>query len=136
MLVSVLLCDAAQVAGGKLFILGGGWNVLVKSRSGPANMALAILVTVPWTETNQRHSLRATLSDEDGQAVTDPGGQAVEVKGDLEVGRPPGVQPGTSFNVPLAANIGVDISPGSYRWDVEIDGTTLASLSFTVTAAP
>lgn len=136
MLVTVLLCDAAQVAAGKLFVLGGGWSTLVKNRPGPANMALAILVTVPWNETNQRHSLRASLVNEDGQPVSNPEGQPVEVKGDFEVGRPPGVKAGQSFNVPLAANLGLDINPANYRWDVEIDGTSLASVSFTVAQGP
>jgi hypothetical protein len=106
----------------------------MKNRAGPANIALAILVTVPWNETNQRHSLRALLLNEDGHPVLGDQGQPIEVKGDFEVGRPPGVRPGTSFNFPVAANLGLDIPAASYRWDVEIDGTQLATVSFAVVA--
>ena len=52
MKVTMLLCDSAQVADGKLYILGGGWSFVGPD---PAPMALAIKVDVPWTEGNVAH---------------------------------------------------------------------------------
>src|SRR3712207_6134998 len=66
MKVTMLLCDAAEEVGGKLYILGGGWSFL--HRPGvPTNMALAIKIAVPWNETNQSHTLRAHLLTDDGE---------------------------------------------------------------------
>ncbi|MDQ3354462.1 MAG: hypothetical protein M3507_08295, partial [Actinomycetota bacterium] len=66
MKVTMLLADAAQAVGGKLFILGGGWSV---TGPGPAPMAMAIKIEVPWDRTNQRHHWALDLIDQDGQAV-------------------------------------------------------------------
>lgn len=131
--VTLLLCDGAQVANGKLFILGGGWNGLVKGAPGPVNIGLAILVVVPWTSTNERHRLHADLVTEDGQSV-DAGQGPVVVDGEFEVGRPAGMTPGASLNIPLALNLLLDLGPGSYRWQVAINGSVEAKASFTVTA--
>jgi hypothetical protein len=131
--VTLLLCDAAQVAGGKLFVLGGGWNTLVTTSDDALSMALAILVVVPWHETNQRHRLRSDLLTEDGAPV---GGDApVFVDGEFEMGRPPGTKPGTSLNVPFAVNVSTVLPAGGYRWQVSIDGTTMAEASFNVVRA-
>ena len=45
--VTMLLCDAAQVADGKLFVLGGGWSL-----TGPDPMpsAIALKIDVGWHE--------------------------------------------------------------------------------------
>jgi len=50
--VTMMLCDAAQVADGKLFILGGGWSLI-----GPDPMpsAIAIKVDVGWHEATRAH---------------------------------------------------------------------------------
>lgn len=133
--ITLLLCDAVQVSGGKLFVLGGGWNGLLKMQPGPASMGLAVLVVVPWNETNQRHRIKATLVTQDGAAVMNED-RPVVVEGEFEVGRPPGTPAGSSLNVPLAINISVDIAPGGYRWELAIDGSVEARTSFTVSAGP
>ena len=122
MKVTVILADAAQEAKGKLFILGGGWNV-VGPNSPPT--ALALLVEVPWTEANRPHDLRVTLQDPDGNpALVGPESEAIELTGQLEVGRPPGSVAGNPFNVPMVINIpSLPLEPSSrYIWVVEIDG--------------
>jgi len=66
-----LLCDHAQVTGdGKLFISGA--NVcrvvtLALDPPMPVNFCLAIIVKIPWQQTNQRHKLTVELMYEDGQ---------------------------------------------------------------------
>ncbi len=61
----MLLCDAADEAGGKLYILGGGWSVL-QIPNLPTPMALAIMISVPWDQSNMRHTLAVRLVTEDG----------------------------------------------------------------------
>ncbi len=136
MRVTLLLCDAAQVVGGKLYILGGGWNLLRARPGHPSPMALAMSVVVPWNATNERHVFRACLLNEDGQPVMTPDQKPLEIGGEFELGRPPGTKPGASFNVPLAIQIAFPLEPGSYRWEVAMDGTTMAEESFTVVPAP
>ena len=43
---------------------------------------------------------------------------------DFETGRPPGARPGSSFNIPIAINIGpLPPAPGrTYEWRCSIDG--------------
>ncbi len=120
--VTVLLCDSAQVAEGKLYILGGGWSVC---GPGPFQHALAIKVAVPWNEANRPHTLGAVLMDEDSRPVR-VGDPAAEVRfhGTFEVGRPPGLPPGTPLDFPLAVNLGpLELPPGAgYFWSVSING--------------
>src|SRR6266567_3613182 len=88
MRVTMLLCDAAQVADGKLFVLGGGWSI-TGATMGPS--AIALKLEVPWDQTNVAHHWELYLVDADGRPVTiqtDDGQQAIEVRGDFEVGRP------------------------------------------------
>src|SRR4029450_7500344 len=99
MRVTILLADSAQVAAGKLYILGGGWSI---TGPEPAPGALAIKIEVPWNESNRRHRLRLALLDADGHPVMAPGepGGPLEIIGDFEVGRPPGLMPGTPIDLP------------------------------------
>lgn len=139
MLVTMMLADAVQEAGGKLFILGGGWSV-----TGPEvpPMAVALKIDVPWTEANRRHDWQLQLLDADGEAVHHPGvggpGDPIEARGDFEVGRPPGLAPGTDIDLPLAISVGpLALSPGRrYSWRLTIDGHSDAEWvrSFTVRA--
>ena len=122
MKMTMLLADAAQAVGGKLYVLGAGWNF-----TGPEvpPMALAILVEVPWNATNQKHTIHVELQDSDGQAARiGPEGQVIFLDADLEVGRPPGHPQGTPFNIPFAANLGpLPLETGQrYVWAVSLDG--------------
>jgi hypothetical protein len=67
--VTILLADAAQAVNGKLYILGGGWSI---TGPEPTSMAIAIQIEVPWTDSNQRHTLRLALLNEDGRPVMVP----------------------------------------------------------------
>ena len=122
----MMLADAAQEVGGKLYILGGGWSL---TGPGPAPMAIALKIEVPWDRTNERHQLLLELLDEDGLpiAVQGPDGNLpLQVTGNLEVGRPPGVKPGTPIDSALAIGFGpVPLEPGRrYQWRLSIDGET------------
>ena len=64
-----LLADFAQVADGKLTVVGGGWSL---TGPEPTPFGIAILVHVPWDQANRRHTLRLELVDADGQPVMFP----------------------------------------------------------------
>jgi hypothetical protein len=120
--VTMLLADAAQVADGKLFILGGGISLV---GPGPTPMALAVLIKVPWDRANERHEWKVELLDEDFSPVI-LNEQPVLVGGTFEAGRPPGMRPGTPLDVPLAINFGpVPLPTGQrYTWRFSIDDTS------------
>lgn len=120
----MILADSAQVAEGKLYILGGGWSV---TGPGPSPSAIAIKIAVPWTSANQRHSWQLDLINPDGRPVlleTPDGLQAPSVQGEFEVGRPPGLPPGSAIDVPIAITLGpIPLEPGQqYMWQLSIDG--------------
>jgi len=120
--------------GGKLYINGGGWNVLLRP-GVPVNISLAILIEVPWDAANAQHSLRAYLLTEDGEPVAAPHGEALAVDGGFEVGRPPGVKPGSTLNTPLAINFNaISLEAGGYEWRLEVDDELVARKPFRVAA--
>lgn len=125
--VTMLLADSAQAVGGKLYILGGGWNIIGPA---PSPFAIVLLIDVDWNEANQQHALRLELLDEDGQAVQIPGptggDQPCVINSNFEVGRPPGVRPGTSLSVPIAINMGpIPLQPDSrFVWRCNVNGNT------------
>ena len=53
----LILAEAAQVVGQKLYLLGGGWDRLSIAKTPMYyNMAVAASFKVPWNETNVKHS--------------------------------------------------------------------------------
>jgi hypothetical protein len=118
MKVTMLLADAAQAVNGKLYILGGGWSI---TGPQPTPSAIAIKIGVPWDRANIPHTLRLDLLNEDGRPVmvqTPMGERAMQINSRFEVGRPPGLTPGTDLDVALAINIlPVPLTPGvHYVW--------------------
>lgn len=132
--VTMLLCDSAQSVGGKLYILGGGWSQ-VHTPNTPLNMALAIKLSVPWGQANRPIPIKASLYDEDRHEVVKLGEDQtpVEVEGNVETGRPPGLRPGTSLDAPLVLDFpGIALPSGGYQWVLEVDGGVKASAPFRV----
>lgn len=122
----MLLADAAQAVDGKLYILGGGWSI---AGPGAVSMAIALKLEVPWDRTNERHHWQLDLVDGDGHPVlvqTGEGAAPLNVAGELEVGRPVGVAPGTPIDVPMAINLPpLPLPPGRRLvWRLTIDGET------------
>jgi hypothetical protein len=126
--VTMLLCDRAQVAEGKLYVLGGGWNL---AQAGmPVPVEVAVLVAVPWTATNEKHQFTLALVDDDGQPVGLGGGPAIHLEGEFEVGRPPGIKPGTALNQQMVFKFGMPAFPaGGYVFEFSI-GTVLGRTPF------
>ena len=141
MKVTMLLADAAQAIAGKLYILGGGWSV---TGPKPTASAIALKLEVPWDEANRPHALLLELLNADGRAVmvaSPPDGEPrpVQIRGEVEVGRPPGLTPGTALDAVLAINLtsAPALPAGRYVWRLSINGQSSDDwqLAFTVRAA-
>ena len=133
--VTLLLSDYAEAVNGKLYVMGGGWNILF-APGQPVSMSVAAVLAVPWDRTNQQHDLSLSLLTDDGAAV-EIEGHAVEVTGEFELGRPPGIKPGSSLNAPFVWTFaGLVLDAGGYEWKLEIGGEPVASRPFTVAQPP
>ena len=119
-LLALFLADHAEALKGKLYVTGGFWDRIF-APTFPArhpHMTVCVVVSVPWTETNQEHSLLLTLVDADGQEV------GPKIEGRFDVGRPPGSRPGDTTMFQLAVNMNNVVFPkaGDYSFSVELDG--------------
>ena len=131
-LTSAMLADSAQVQGGKLFILGGGFDTITV-RSAPATHRSRTLAMVAEVDPDARQrdlELHISLVDEDGQSI------GVEAKGKLRVGAPPNLPPGSASIVPIVSpfhNITFPAAKG-YAFVVTLDDRELARIRFRVIA--
>lgn len=129
----MLLCDAAQSVGGKLYMLGGGWTQVTVPPGTPITMALAVRVRIPWSRANDQFPIQAVLLDQNGQPVSLPGAPQIAANGVIEMGRPPGLAHGTPLDAMLSFNFpGLPLNPGAYEWVFEVEGDPKARASFTV----
>jgi hypothetical protein len=133
---TLLLADYAVVSDGKLTVVGGGWS---QTGPEPASFGIALLIQVPWDQANTLHAFTVELLDADGEPVVleteEAEDQAVAFGGDFEVGRPPGLKPGTPLDFPVAMNsTPLPLEPGRYEWRLTIDGQSHQdwTLAFTV----
>jgi hypothetical protein len=128
----MILADGAQAVGGKLYMLGGGWtHLFVPQFPGrpQAPFAIAIGIEVPYHLTNRRFAFGIELTDSDGNRVGDM------LTGEMEQGRPPGIRPGASQRILLAANAHPEFpAAGRYTVNATIDGELLRTVSFEVMA--
>ena len=124
--VTMLLADSAQVADGKLYILGGGWSV---TGPQPAPMAVAMKLEVSGTDLGREHHWALWLEDADGHPVmfeTSQGILPIEISGDFTVATPENWPAGIAADLPLAVNFGHVPLPTGQRfvWRLLIDGET------------
>jgi hypothetical protein len=127
MRVTMLLADAAQVAEGKLYILGGGWDVC---GPGPTPMAIAVKLEIPPGQTRRKHTWSVVLVDDNGEPVLLPAdGQksTVAIYGEIErIRDPKSAPPEEPVNLRFAVNITPLLleSGSSYAWRLYIDNKT------------
>ncbi len=135
--VLMMLADSAQIADGKLYILGGGWSVIGPD---PAPSAIVIKLNVDRHEVERVHHWELVLEDADGRPVTlGDDLQPVEIRGEFSVGSPDGVLDGAPVDFPIALGIPpLDLAKASrFQWRLFIDGETLpgATVAFSTRAA-
>lgn len=123
----MIIADAAQVVGNKLYIIGGGWDRLgVDSFPKNHSMGIALAIRVPWNETNQRHAFEIEIASEDGETQTKLGGT-------FEVGRAAGITPGQHQRVQFGVNAIMGLrGPGHFVVMASIDGKEQQRVAFTV----
>lgn len=136
--VTLLLADYAECINGKLYIMGGGWSV---TGPDPSVIGIAAKIEVPWDETNRRHRAVLRLVDSDGQVVqvqTPVGDAPFEIPAEFEVGRPPGLKPGTPIDMPFAFNLGPLPLPPDRRFvlTLAIDDASADDWQVTFTTRP
>ena len=100
-----LLCLANHVEAinGLLYMTGGGWTEHHRPPLQPngqatiSHIGIAVMVRIPWNETNRPHRFQVEIQDLDGASL-------LKVEGDLNMGRPAQIVPGTAQHACLAIN--------------------------------
>lgn len=107
----VVLADAAQVVGGKLYLLGGGWNVYRATLfPAAAQLAFATSILLESKEIGKRHPVKLTLAPQKNR-----GRPLVMMEAEVEVGRPPMGSEKSPQRALLAINCTVQFpEPGFY----------------------
>ena len=130
---TAMLADSAQVQGGKLFVLGGGFDTITAKKLPAIHRSLVVVlvVIVGPDERHRRLSLTITLLDEDGHDMD------LTAHGELLVGAPPNLPPGASSTVPMVspfANVKLPEAKG-YVFSIRHEGEELARIPFRVLLA-
>ena len=65
----IMLCDSVACPEGKLYIQGGGWQTLQSDRYPVRipRIGVAVIVTVPYARTNERHELSLSFRNGEGR---------------------------------------------------------------------
>ena len=113
----LMLSDHAEVANGKLYMMGGGYDRrYISDIKAPVTLTSVVSVLVPWNLTNQTHSVKLRLETEDGATL----GQ--EVQGNLTVGRSVQAISGQLFRVMAVINFTLTLPQlGAYRVVATLD---------------
>lgn len=130
-LTTAMLADAAQEKGGKLFVLGGGFDT-ISAPSFPVthrSLAVAMVAEIEPDEMYRELEIGINLLDEDGHDL------GVRAKGKLLVS-PPELPPGSTSTVPLVSsfyNVRFP-EPKGYAFVITFEDTELARVRFRVKA--
>lgn len=125
-----LLADGVQATGGKLFVLGGGWDT-IWVRDFPArhhSMGIGTRIRVPWSSEPQSFEFTVDLVDEDGKPIFDT------IRHSLTARPPRGVPDGFEHGVVRAFtfnNVPFETA-GEYSFVMSIDGAEAGRLRFSV----
>ena len=125
-----MLADSAQVQGGKLFVLGGGFDT-ISTPTLPVvhrNLTVALVAEIEPDERHWDLEIMISLIDEDGNAL------GVEAKGKMRVGAPPNLPPGSSTIVPIVSpfhNVRFQEAKG-YAFVVSHEEQEMARITFRV----
>ena len=104
----LILADTAEVIGGKLYMMGGGWSRIYAQSDEPfeRRIALALAITVPFNETFEPQSLEIEFVDGDGHRISK------KIEGKFEVAPSVGTPRQMDQRMMLAVNVNLPI-PGT-----------------------
>lgn len=124
---SLLLADSVQAVEGKLYMLGGAWNMLNVTEFPTTHLVgIGFAIDVGWNETNQRHHAVIFVEDADGNRLPEP---RIEVE--FEAGRPAGHPAGADLRLVFAVNGPIAIAaPGSYSVVIQVGDGELGRTRF------
>lgn len=128
----MLLADHSESVNGKLYMNGGGWNVLrLPELPHDWGFHIALGVDVGWDETNKRHSLRLNIQDPDGNELNEG------FEAEFETGRPPGMPPGADQRLVMSIGTAATFSTaGPHAAVVEVNGEELGRARFYLLEQP
>lgn len=124
--------DYVELVGGKLYLMGGGWDILTVNQALPLsqNLGVAASFKVGWNETNERHTVEIEVANERGESLA-------KIAGTMEVGRPPGIARGQDQRAQVAGNLPLEIRElGTYTITARIEGQEEGKTPFTVIPGP
>ncbi len=142
----VMLCDFAEVSGGKLFIAGAGLALLASPSPVPpypVNVSLAILGLISPADTDVQHKMTIELVQQSGEQEArvmltdqlpeegDPADRGMIVLYFMAP-RSPQMQEGDEWSMPMAVPLfGLGLPQlGSYYFSVRVDGREMDRSSF------
>jgi hypothetical protein len=127
----LILADYADIVGGKLYLVGGGWDTYNSATAFPAPVSFAIAASfsVPWGKTNEPHELEFAIHDSDGNELA-------RLNGQIEVGRPAGMRGDAQrFQIAVKLTLGFE-KPGQYTIITRVDGEDRKRTGFKLISQP
>jgi hypothetical protein len=124
----LLLADHSEAINGKVYMVGGGWNVL-RMPELPLEWGfhIALGLDVGWDETNTNHEIQVELHDPDGNEL----GEGLTAE--FEAGRPPGMPPGQEQRLVISIATRVEFeTSGPHAAVVNADGEEIGRARFYV----
>lgn len=122
----LLLCDHSEAVNGKLYLTGGGWNVLrLPELPHEWSFSIGLGIDVAYHETNDPHELVVSVQDPDGVELGDG------LTANFETGRPPGLPQGQEQRLVMSiAATATFAAPGPHAAVVQVNGEELARSRF------
>jgi len=122
----LLLADHSESVNGKLYMVGGGWNVLrLPELPHEWGFHIALGLDVGWDETNTHHDLLVNVHDPDGNEL----GEGLTAN--FETGRPPGMPQGQEQRLVMSiAATATFTAAGPHAAVVEVNGEELGRARF------
>jgi hypothetical protein len=132
-LTTAMLADGAQVAQGKLYVLGGQWDRLMVASlpAQHASMAVVVVIRIEYNEAPKDCVLAVELTL-DGKPM------GVRAGGRLSIGHAAGLKHGAPQFAPATvtfANVQFE-RPGRYDWVVSVDDDVLGTVPLEVVQIP
>jgi hypothetical protein len=126
----LLLADHSEAVNGKLYMVGGGWNVLrLPELPHEWGFHITLGLDVGWDETNTSHELTVNLHDPDGIEL----GEGLTAE--FEAGRPPGMPAGQEQRLVMSVGAAAEFTTsGPHAAVVHADGEEIGRARFYVTA--